>query len=131
MLSLPEIFDVRWLVAQQDAVFGDEQASPTINALRTPTKPGSAVQRRHFISSVAAYSFFFLLCILERNYASWIKTELHYTHICLPPTLQILQVPPPATKQEAQRHQKKRFEMVGNVISMGKEKLKALQSKRC
>jgi len=37
-------------------------------------------------------------------------------------------VPPPATKKEAQRKQN-RFEKVGNVVSMGKEKLKALQSK--
>jgi len=60
--------------------------------------------------------------------ASGNKTDLLYTHICLPPTLQILQVPPPATKKEAHRKQK-RFEKVGNVVSMGKEKLKALHSK--
>jgi len=37
-------------------------------------------------------------------------------------------VPLPATKKEAER-KKQRFEKVGNVIFMGKEKLKALHSK--
>jgi len=54
-------------VAQHDDAFGDKQASPTIKALRAPATPGSAVQRRMHVATVATGSFTFLLCIWQQK----------------------------------------------------------------